>query len=90
MKGASKPPVEFTLDGPFQAAKDVKIHVYRQNNWMELVAPEKQAACKIAVGTDFVWPDERVSLKEVYPDFPNYVKDNVDVTDWWQKNTQKK
>jgi len=89
-KGPKRDPVEFILDGPFQTAKDVKIHVYRQNNWMELVAPEKQAACKIAVGTDFVWPDERVSLKEKYPYFPSYVKDNENVTDWWRYNTQKK
>ena len=84
MKGASKPPVEFTLDGPFQTAQDVKIHVYRQNKWMELTAPVARAASKIAVATDFVWPDERVSLKTVYPKFPEYVKDNIDITDWWK------
>lgn len=84
MKGASKPPVEFTLDGPFQTAQDVKIHVFRQEKWMELTAPVARAASKIAVATDFVWPDERVSLKTVYPKFPEYVKDNIDITDWWK------
>ena len=93
-KGPTRDPVEFTLDGykvkgddklhPFVRVQDVPIHVYRQNEWMELTAPVARAASKIAVGTDFVWPDERVSLKTVYPKFPEYVKDNIDITDWWK------
>ena len=93
-KGPTRDPVEFTLDGykvkgddklhPFVRVQDVPIHVYRQNEWMELTAPVARAASKIAVATDFVWPDERVSLKTVYPKFPEYVKDNIDITDWWK------
>ncbi len=93
-KGPTRDPVEFTLDGykvkgddklhPFARVQDVPIHVYRQNEWMELTAPVARAASKIAVATDFVWPDERVSLKTVYPKFPEYVKDNIDITDWWK------
>lgn len=92
--GPTRDPVEFTLDGykvkgddklhPFARVQDVPIHVYRQNEWMELTAPVARAASKIAVATDFVWPDERVSLKTVYPKFPEYVKDNIDITDWWK------
>lgn len=82
MKGIQKDPVTFTLDGPYASAKDVPIHVYRQNTWMELTAPKGGAASKIAVPNDFVWPDERVSLKSVYPDFPRYAKENID--EWWK------
>lgn len=81
-KGPKKDPVEFVLDGPFSSVRDVPIHVYRQNTWMELRAPKAQAASKIAVPADFVWPDERVSIKEKYPDFPRYAKDNID--EWWK------
>lgn len=79
----NKDPVEFTLDGPYTSAKDVKIHVYRQDSWMELTAPKGGAASKIAVPADFVWPDERVSLKTVYPDFPRYAIDDIDA-EWWK------
>ena len=79
----NKDPIEFTLDGPYTSAKDVKIHVYRQNSWMELTAPKGGAASKIAVPADFVWPDERVSLKTVYPDFPRYAIDDIDA-EWWK------
>ena len=75
--------LEFTLDGPYTSAKDVKIHVYRQDSWMELTAPKGGAASKIAVPADFVWPDERVSLKTVYPDFPRYAIDDIDA-EWWK------
>lgn len=84
LRGAKKDPVEFTIPGPFNEVKDVKIHVYRQGEWMELKAPESRAACKIGVGLDFVWPDERVSLKQLYPKFPDYVKDNINIDDWWK------
>ena len=86
-KGPKKDPVEFVLDGPFSSVRDVPIHVYRQNSWMELTAPKGGAASKIAVPADFVWPDERVSIKIVYPDFPRYAIDDIDA-EWW-KNIRK-
>ena len=49
----------------------------------KLTAPKGGAASKIAVPADFVWPDERVSLKTVYPDFPRYAIDDIDV-EWWK------
>lgn len=82
---AKRDPVAFDLDGTFTDIKDITIEVYKSDTWMELVAPQGEAACKIAVDIDFVWPDERVSLKDLYPDFPKYVRDNVDVDSWWKK-----
>ncbi|MBR1389295.1 MAG: DUF4842 domain-containing protein, partial [Prevotella sp.] len=43
-----------------------------------------EAASKICVTSDFVWPDERESLKAKYPGFINYVKDNLNVDSWWK------
>ncbi len=85
MTGAKKYPVKFDLTGTFPSIKDIKIEVFKNNRWIELTAPQGDAASKIAVGTDFEWPYERQSLKTKYPDFPKYAKDNVDVEDWWKK-----
>lgn len=77
----------FVLDGPFASVQAVPIHVYRQDTWMELTAPKGGAASKIAVPYGFVWSDERVCLKEEYPDFPKYAIDDIDA-EWW-KNIRK-
>lgn len=84
MTGAKKDPVKFELTGPFSSIKDIKIEVFRDNRWIELTAPKGDAASKIAVDTDFEWPYERQSLKEKYPDFPKYAKDD-DIEKWWKK-----
>ena len=85
LNGASKDPVEFNIGGIFSSIDKIKIEVYKNNEWIELAAPEGDAACKIAVGTDFEWTYERQSLKAKYPDFPKYAKDNVDIETWWKK-----
>ncbi len=85
LKHADKEPYKFSLKGNFKSADDIKIEVFRDNAWVELTAPQGQAASKIAVGTDFEWPDERQSLKEKYPDFPAYAKDYINVGTWWKK-----
>jgi hypothetical protein len=82
---ADKDPVEFDLVGSFSSIDKIKIEVYKQDRWMELTAPEGRPSCKIAVDTDFVWPDERESLKIKYPDFLNYVRNYQDIEDWWKK-----
>ena len=69
------------------AQNGVLIQVERKkgsNTWTELKAPKGTAASKICVDTDFKWPDERESLKARYPDFVNYVRDNLEVDSWWK------
>ena len=83
LKGKELPPVEFEIKGSFASIKDIKLEVYRQDHWMELKALEGDVASKICVGTDFVWPDERVSLKAKYPGFLEYVNYNNN-PEWWK------
>lgn len=84
MSGATKDPVEFEIKKSFSSAKDVKIEVYKNSNtgWVEFQAPMGVAAAKICVDTDFKWPDEKVSLKQAYPNFPKYATTNAP-TKWW-------
>lgn len=84
LKSAKKDVVEFELTGTFTSVDDIKIEVFRQNRWMTLTAPKGDAASKIVVANDFVWPDERESLKVKYPNFLRYVHDN-DITEWWNR-----
>ena len=88
LKGADNlPPVEFDITGSFSDVKDIPIHVERNkgsNVWIELKAPPGEAASKICVPSDFVWPDERESLKAKYPGFISYVRDNINVDSWWK------
>lgn len=85
LANAKRDPVEFSLKGNFKSVDDIQIQVYRQNNWMTLSAPPGGAASKIVVPNNFVWPDERESLKAKYPDFLNYVKDPEAYREWWNK-----
>lgn len=87
LNGKTLPAVPFELNGTFRSAADIKIEVFRQNGWIELFAPVGQAACKIAVPTDFEWPYERQSLKQKYPDFPRYAVKN-DIEKWWENQNK--
>ena len=79
MKGATKDPVKFSITGSFSSVKDVKIEVNKgkpnEPKWIELYAGKGEPACKILVKNTFLWPDERESIKDVYPKFFNWVKD---------------
>ena len=79
LKGATKDPVKFSITGSFSSVKDVKIEVNKgkpnEPKWIELYAGKGEPACKILVKNTFLWPDERESIKEVYPKFINWVKD---------------
>lgn len=79
------PPVEFELPGPYTSVGQVKLEVYKQNMWMELLADQAQPACKILVDQGFEWPDERESIKIKYPKFLPYVNNNEYVGTWWKK-----
>lgn len=85
MAGAKKDPVRFDITGSFSSIDKIKIEVYKNNEWIELTAPQGDAASKIAVGIDFEWTYERQSLKSKYPDFPKYATDNVDIDTWWKE-----
>ena len=79
LKGATKDPVKFSITGSFSSVKDVKIEVNKgkpnEPKWIELYAGKGEPACKILVKNTFLWPDERESIKDVYPKFFNWVKD---------------
>lgn len=83
---AKKDPVKFHLEGSFNTIDDIKIEVFRQNRWIKLFAVTGAEACKIAVKSlDFVWPDERVSLKAAYPNFLKYVQEPDKYKEWWNR-----
>ena len=86
LNGDTKDPVEFEIRKSFSSVKDVKIQVYKNQNsgWVEMQAPVGEAPAKMCVDTDLQWPEERVSLKTVYPNFPSYAKNNVPI-EWWKK-----
>lgn len=80
--GITKDPAEFEIEKSFSSVKNVKIEVYKDDTWMELVAPTGKAACKVCVDSDFKWCDEGVNIESLYPDFPSYVQNNYPL-DWW-------
>lgn len=84
LKNAKKDPVKFNLKGNFKSAHDIVIEVYRNDSWVKLYAPLGGAASKIVVGLDFVWTDERESLKGRYPNFPSYARDYKNPDNWWK------
>ena len=76
LPSAKKDPVKFSITGSFKSVKDVKIEVKKDDGkWHELYAKQGDSACKILVDPTFPWPDEKESLKAVYPKFTNYVAD---------------
>lgn len=79
LPAAEREPVEFFIPGTFTDANDIQIEVNRgisgEPLWITLFAERAEAACKIAVDTIFVWPDERESIKDKYPLFPDWVAD---------------
>lgn len=87
-QAADRDPVEFEITGNFKDLNDIKLEVYKDLKgvwqWVELTAPKGDASCKIVVDTNFEWPDERQSLKGKYPNFLNYVHNNVGVDSWWR------
>lgn len=72
--GISKPAVPFTLQG-ISNAKDIRITVLKNGEWVELKAQQGVPAAKIAVRQDFEWCAEREPITSKYPNFPNWVKD---------------
>lgn len=65
-------PVTFTVDGELDA-KDVKVEVEKNGQWIELTAEQGHAPGKIAVETDYEWCNERQDIEAKYPQFKQYV-----------------
>ena len=76
LPSAKKDPVSFSIKGSFSSVKQVLIEVKKEDGkWHPLYADTGKPACEILVDTAFKWPDEKESLKVVYPKFTNYVAD---------------
>ena len=76
LPSAKKDPVPFFIKGSFSSVKQVLIEVKKEDGkWHPLYADTGKPACKILVDPTFPWPDEKESLKAVYPKFTNYVTD---------------
>ena len=65
-------------------AKSIKIYVRKSGTDYELTAEKGEAACKIAVGTDYEWCDEREDINEKYNgNFEKYVKGQIADYEWY-------
>jgi len=67
-------PVTFEIDH-IVAPWDITIAVMKQNTLVPLKAEVGSPASKIAVDPTFVWCNERNDIRNIYPDFVNYVQD---------------
>lgn len=79
--GASCPPAIFRIPMPSSGNLcDIEVVVKTTDAVCILKAPKGDAPQKICVTTGFVWPDERVSIKDMYPNFPkeNWAGDCTD------------
>ena len=76
LPSAKKEPYKFSIKGTFSSVKQVPIEVKKEDGkWHPLYADTGKPACKILVDPTFPWPDEKESLKAVYPKFTDWVKD---------------
>ena len=65
-------------------AKSIKIYVQKSGTPYELTAEKGEAACKIAVGTDYEWCDEREDINVKYNgNFEKYVKGQIADYEWY-------
>lgn len=90
---ADKAPVEFELtnvsvNSPEEANERIEIVVVKHINGQEvretLTAEPGKPAAKIAVGIDYNWLDERVSIKEAYSSFTDWVNGTFKSAKWWE------
>jgi hypothetical protein len=85
--GPTVDPATFTVDGTYitpAEIKNIKIEVYKNNSWMELIATTGEAACKILVDDTFVPVTERRSIANEYKLFTNYVQGAFQDDFWWK------
>ncbi len=66
---------------PIQARDNIKIEVFKNNQWIELEAVIGKVASKVRVGTDYTWKDER---QYVGDSFKAFVSGNASYDEWYQ------
>ena len=81
----SKNDVIFTLNTAYTNAKDIPVYVKKNGTWVELTAVRGEPASKIGVGLDYVWVNERESLKGTYDKFVKWVEADANERNfkWW-------
>lgn len=85
--GPNVDPVEFSINGTFttpEQIKNIKIEVFKEDQWMELKANTGEAACKILVDDTFKPVTERRNIADENKKFTNYVQ-GIFVDDFWWK-----
>jgi hypothetical protein len=85
--GPNVDPVEFSINGTFttpEQIKNIKIEVFKEDQWMELKANTGEAACKILVDDTFKPVTERRNIADENKKFTNYVQGTF-VDDFWWK-----
>ena len=70
---------------PAQARDNIKIEVYKNNQWIELEAVISKVASKVRVGTDYQWKNER---EYVGDDFKDFVSGAAGYSDWYKQPQQ--
>lgn len=83
-KAPVRQPLGYGISNAAEAKDKLIIEVFKNNEWCELTAETAEPAAKIAVGTDYVWLDERTSIKDVYPKFVSWVTNSNLDTKWWK------
>ncbi|MCR5643196.1 MAG: hypothetical protein K6G32_07680 [Prevotella sp.] len=85
--GPDKDPVTFVVNGEYKTPEEInniKIEVFKENQWMELTATRGKAACKILVDDTFEPVKERQNIADENENFTNYVQ-GAFVDDFWWK-----
>ena len=78
--GPTIEPVSFTLNNIVDA-NDIKLEVFKGNEWIEMTANQGVPAAKIAVFQDFEYCKEREPITSKYSEFKNWVQ-NINYI-WW-------
>lgn len=85
--GPNVDPVEFSINGTFttpEQIKNIKIEVFKEDQWMELKATTGEAACKILVDDTFKPVVERRNIADENKKFTNYVQGTFQDDFWWK------
>lgn len=85
--GPDKDPVIFEVDGTYTTPaqiKNIKIEVYKNDQWMELRAQTGEPACKILVDDSFVPVRERRNIADENQRFTDYVQGQFADDFWWK------
>ena len=85
LSSASKEDAFLTLNKAYTNAKDIPVYVKKNGTWVELTAVRGEPASKIGVGLDYVWVNERESLKGTYDEFVKWVEADANERNfkWW-------